>query len=352
MNESKKDNPCGLDGFSFLEFSSPNKELLHKQFIEMGFNLTQTHAHKEISCYDQGNIRFIVNASPNCQASRHASTHGAGACAMGFKVINADLALAYAIQNGATPFRDNEDVNFGLPAIEAIGGSVIYFVDERHQPFEGQWTKSTNLSFNQQHVGLSSIDHLTHNVYRGNMDKWAHFYESIFNFKEIRFFNIVGKLTGLISRALASPCGKIKIPLNESKDDQSQIEEFLHEYQGEGIQHIALSSENIYETVHKLRNNGMHFLDVPDTYYEMINVRIPWHEESLEELQKEQILIDGELDPKEGLLLQIFTENMFGPVFFEIIQRRGNQGFGEGNFQALFEAIERDQIKRGTLQEN
>ena len=184
------------------------------------------------------------------------------------------------------------------------------------------------------------------------MDKWAQFYESIFNFKEIRFFNIVGQLTGLISRALASPCGKIKIPLNESKDDQSQIEEFLHEYHGEGIQHIALTTENIYHSVRALRKNGVGFLDVPDTYYEGVGQRVPWHQEPLDALQEGRILIDGEKDPQLGLLLQIFTENALGPVFFEIIQRQGNQGFGEGNFQALFEAIERDQIKRGTLQEN
>mgnify|MGYP000526451019 CR=1 FL=1 len=181
------------------------------------------------------------------------------------------------------------------------------------------------------------------------MDKWAKFYESIFNFSEIRYFDITGKLTGLTSRALASPCGNIKIPLNESKDDHSQIEEFLKDYQGEGIQHIALSTDDIYKTVHLLKKQGVRFLDVPDTYYEMISDRVPWHQEPLNQLQERRILIDGEQDPKFGLLLQIFTENIFGPVFFEIIQRRGNQGFGEGNFQALFEAIERDQIKRGSL---
>jgi 4-hydroxyphenylpyruvate dioxygenase len=183
------------------------------------------------------------------------------------------------------------------------------------------------------------------------MDKWAHFYESIFNFQEIRYFNIKGKMTGLLSRALGSPCGKIKIPLNESKDDLSQIEEFLHEYKGEGIQHIALTTHNIYHTVHTLREQGVTFLGVPDTYYEMLGDRLPWHQEPIKELNEEKILMDGEQDPKHGLLLQIFTENIFGPVFFEIIQRKGNQGFGEGNFQALFEAIERDQIKRGTLKE-
>jgi 4-hydroxyphenylpyruvate dioxygenase len=350
MNKDTKENPCGLDGFAFLEFSGPDKNRLHRQFIDMGFQLKATHSQSDIALYQQGDIQFIVNAASDCQAEQHAKTHGAGACAMGFKVHDAKQAFDYAIKHGATAFKESGACNHELPAIEAIGGSVIYFVDDAHQPFAKRWTPATPSS--TKATGLTFIDHLTHNVFRGNMDKWAKFYESIFNFHEIRFFNITGKMTGLISRALASPCGKIKIPLNESKDDLSQIEEFLHEYQGEGIQHIALNTENIYQTVHQLRELGVQFLDVPDTYYEMIGDRIPWHNESLAQLQKERILIDGEKDPKDGLLLQIFTENIFGPVFFEIIQRRGNQGFGEGNFQALFEAIERDQIKRGTLQGN
>ncbi len=350
MSTSTKENPCGLNGFAFLEFSGPNKELLHRQFTEMGFHPTATHTHQDITRYEQGYIQFIVNAAHDCQAHEHAQTHGPGACAMGFNVRNVETAFAHAIKHGATAFHDTTHAHHSLPAIEAIGGSVIYFVDEQHQPFAGQW-KIQNTKSDKDTENLIAIDHLTHNVFRGNMDKWAQFYESIFNFSEIRFFNIVGKMTGLVSRALASPCGKIKIPLNESKDDRSQIEEFLHDYQGEGIQHIALNTENIYRTVNKLRQQGVHFLDVPDTYYEMIDSRIPWHQEPIDLLRQEKILMDGEQDPKSGLLLQIFTENIFGPVFFEIIQRQGNQGFGEGNFQALFEAIERDQIRRGTLLE-
>lgn len=342
-------NPCGLDGFAFLEFSGPDKEKLHHQFTAMGFQQIAQHTKADIALYQQNDIRFIVNQARNTQAAQHAQTHGAGACAMGFRVKNAKTAFDYAIQHGATAFHDNDETHHGLPAIEAIGGSVIYFVDDHHQPFKTQWQYHSQPAYHTEETGLTFIDHLTHNVFRGNMDKWAAFYESIFNFKEIRFFNIVGQMTGLISRALSSPCGKIKIPLNESKDDRSQIEEFLHEYHGEGIQHIALSTEDIYHTVHTLRQHGVNFLNVPDTYYEMIEQRIPWHQEPLTQLKKEQILIDGEKNPEAGLLLQIFTENVFGPVFFEIIQRRGNQGFGEGNFQALFEAIERDQIKRGTL---
>jgi 4-hydroxyphenylpyruvate dioxygenase len=342
-------NPCGLDGFAFLEFSGPDKNKLHQQFIDMGFEAVATHQDQDITLFKQGEIQFIVNAASHCQAAAHAATHGAGACAMGFKVQDAKAAFQYAIKHGATAFEDTPHTHHGLPAIEAIGGSVIYFIDDTHQPFAEKWnvTNSSPIQGN----GLVCVDHLTHNVYRGNMDKWAAFYESLFNFQEIRFFNIKGKMTGLVSRALGSPCGKIKIPLNESKDDMSQIEEFLHEYKGEGIQHIALSSNDIYKTVHSLRSQGVKFLDVPDTYYEMLDTRLPWHEEPVTQLQVEKILMDGEVDPKHGLLLQIFTENLFGPVFFEIIQRKGNQGFGEGNFQALFEAIERDQVKRGTLKE-
>ncbi|MFT4059562.1 MAG: 4-hydroxyphenylpyruvate dioxygenase [Legionella sp.] len=342
-------NPCGLDGFAFLEFSGPDKKHLHQQLINMGFQATATHKDQDITLYRQGEIQLIVNATKNSQAAEHAINHGAGACAMGFKVHNAKAAFDHALKHGATAFEDCQHAPHGLPAIQAIGGSVIYFVDEQHQPFAKHWNVQSSAPVKGN--GLLLVDHLTHNVFRGNMDKWANFYEKIFNFQEIRYFNIKGKMTGLSSRALGSPCGKIKIPLNESKDDVSQIEEFLHEYHGEGIQHMALTTDDIYHTVRSLREHDVHFLDVPDTYYEMIDDRLPWHKEPVKELQAEKILIDGEHDPKHGLLLQIFTENMFGPVFFEIIQRKGNQGFGEGNFQALFEAIERDQIKRGTLKE-
>jgi 4-hydroxyphenylpyruvate dioxygenase len=347
MNEK---NPCALDGFAFLEFSAPLPETLHNQFKHMGFSAIAQHQQLPITLYKQGQIEFIVNEATNSQAARHAITHGPGACAMGFKVQDANKAFGYAIEHGATAFSEDNDIDHQLPAIEAIGGSVIYFVDEQTRPFKHHWKNLKNADIST--AGLTQIDHLTHNVYRGNMDKWAKFYQNIFNFQEIRFFNIVGKMTGLISRALSSPCGKIKIPLNESKDDQSQIEEFLHDYKGEGIQHIALNTENIYQTVNLLSQAGVTFLDVPDTYYEMIYDRVPWHQEAVEKLKAGRILLDGEKEPSNGLLLQIFTENVFGPVFFEIIQRKGNQGFGEGNFQALFEAIERDQIKRGTLQKH
>lgn len=343
------DNPCELDGFAFLEFSSHDQSLLEKQFTEMGFKKLKSQKQNQVTLYKQGHIEFIVNNTTDSQAFEHAKIHGAGACAMGFKVANAEKALQYALSKGAKEFHDKSSIKHHLPAIEAIGGSVIYFVDDKHQPFGDDWQLNTEDQSNVTETALTEIDHLTHNVYRGNMDKWAKFYEDIFNFREIRFFNIKGKMTGLVSRALCSPCNKIKIPLNESKDDKSQIEEFLHDYNGEGIQHIALSTDDIYFTIKTLKKHGVKFLDVPDTYYEMIDQRIPWHTEPVDKLQELRLLTDGEKEPEHGLLLQIFTENVFGPVFFEIIQRKGNEGFGEGNFQALFEAIERDQIRRGTL---
>ncbi len=353
--DSKKTNPCGLNGFAFLEFSAKCNTLLHNQFSAMGFQKTQSHESADIHLYQQGDIQFIVNNTEDSHASGHAKIHGSGACAMGFRVLDVEKAYTNAIQRGAKPFKEASVAKapHNLPGIQAIGGSVIYFVDDSHPPFQGKWQKNLHSSDTSPSLaagcGLEVIDHLTHNVHRGNMDLWANFYESIFGFKQIRFFNIVGKKTGLVSRAMGSPCGKIKIPLNESKDDKSQIEEFLHDYQGEGIQHIALSTNNIYQSVQSLRDSSVQFLDVPDTYYEMIAARIPWHSEPLNMLKKERILIDGEKTSDKGLLLQIFTENVFGPVFFEIIQRQGNDGFGEGNFQALFEAIERDQIRRGNL---
>ena len=347
-NQPSKENPCGLDGFAFLEFAGPEAGYIETLFEKQGFTKHATHQTKPITWYQQNNIQFILNHTPNTNAANHAKVHGAGASAMGFYVYDANQAFEHAIQNGAKAFDDKADSHYGLHAIEAIGGSLIYFVDDKQTPFKDEWDITPN-AHNTPGQGLLEIDHLTHNVNQGNMDIWAGFYERIFNFHEIRFFDIKGQVTGLISRALSSPCGKIKIPLNESTDEQSQIEEFLRDYHGEGIQHIALSTNNIYQTVHGLRDSGIHFLDVPDTYYEGIAARVPWHKEPLDQLQAEKILLDGSETPEGGLLLQIFTENIFGPVFFEIIQRQGNDGFGEGNFKALFEAIERDQIKRGTL---
>ena len=343
------DNPTNLKGFAFLEFSSPNDALLATQFESLGFTKTGSYQHAAIDVYQQGNIYFLLNRDQNSQAQRHATKHGAGACSMGFLFEDANKAYDYVIKQGGKPYAKESDANaLPWPAIEAIGGSLIYFVDNKSRFTELQDFKfDTPARFDL----FNEIDHLTHNVYRGNMDKWAKFYFDLFNFHEIRFFDIKGQHSGLISRALASPNGKIKIPLNESSDDNSQIEEFLTLYNGEGIQHIALSTDDIYQAVEALEKNNIDFLDVPDTYYEALKNRIPWHQENINRLKQDKILIDGEPQQETGLLLQIFTENMLGPVFFELIQRKGNDGFGEGNFQALFEAIERDQIKRGILKE-
>ena len=338
-------NPCNLDGFSFLEFSSLDAQEVRQKFKNLGFTLmAECHTHP-FQVWQQNNIIFLLNDLPTGQAQNHARTHEAGACAMGFHVHNKEQAFETAIENGATAA--NRHPIYDLPSIIGIGGSVIYFTDHSFHPINEEWYIR-----HHQHpkgAGLEIIDHLTHNVYRGKLAKWAEFYKNIFGFTEIRDFNIQGKHTGLYSQALVSPCGKIKIPLNESKDDKSQIEEFLQEYHGEGIQHIALSTDNIYDSIDKLHEFGVQFLDTPETYFQQISARLPWSKESISEMQKRKILIDGGPKETDGILLQIFTENIFGPVFFEIIQRKGHSGFGEGNFQALYEAIERDQIERGQL---
>ncbi len=348
-HHEQHENPAGLDGFHFLEFSSPDVAALDTYFKHMGFTAVAKHRFRNITLYQQGKIQFWLNQEPNTQAAEHAKIHGAGACAMGFHTHNARHAYEHAIKNGAEPFEYvSAEGEIHLPAIKAIGGSVIYFVDKAME-VEKHNFESLPQNHDLSGAGLVFIDHLTHNVYRGDMDKWADFYKRLFNFFQIRYFDIRGKQTGLISRALSSPCGKIKIPLNEGTEEKSQIEEFLREYHGEGIQHMALTTENIYETVEILKEQNIPFLDVPDTYYEMLPERINWHHEDTMRLQKNKILLDGGETPEGGLLLQIFTENALGPAFFEIIQRKGNDGFGEGNFKALFEAIERDQIRRGVL---
>jgi 4-hydroxyphenylpyruvate dioxygenase len=282
---------------------------------------------------------------------------------MAFRVRDAAQALQRAVNLGATPVRGPVGpMELNIPAIEGIGGSLIYLVDRYGERtiYDVDFVSIRGSGFSRDsgvgaeapptaNAGLTHIDHLTHNVRRGNMDKWAGFYERLFNFREIRYFDIEGRKTGLLSRALTSPCGKIRIPINESQDDKSQIEEYLKEYRGEGIQHIALAAADIYATVDVLRGHGVEFQDTPETYYEGVDARVPGHGEPLAELRRRGILIDGNPQRGEGLLLQIFTKNVIGPIFFEIIQRKGNEGFGEGNFRALFESIERDQERRGVI---
>jgi 4-hydroxyphenylpyruvate dioxygenase len=347
------DNPMGTDGFEFVEYTAPDVTQLYALFERMGFRAVAKHRSKDVTLFRQGQVNFIVNAEPDSHGSRFAAKHGPSACAMAFRVEDAGKAYAKLIELGATPFKNQVGpMELNIPAIEGIGGSVIYLVDRygEHGSIYDVDFRPTDPRLNMIHegAGLTDIDHVTHNVFRGNMDKWAGFYEKFFNFREIRYFDIEGKLTGLKSRAMTSPDGNIRIPINESSDDKSQIEEYLHAYHGEGIQHIALGTHDIYRAVEKLKESGAAFQDSPDTYYERLDNRIKGHGEDVDRLKKNRILMDGE---KDDLLLQIFTQNAIGPIFFELIQRKGNQGFGEGNFRALFESIEADQIKRGVLKD-
>jgi 4-hydroxyphenylpyruvate dioxygenase len=345
------DNPMGTEGFEFVEYTAPDPHLLRTLFERLGFPVVARHRSKNVTLHRQGEINFIINAEPESFAQRFARAHGPSACAMAFRVRDAGEAYRRALELGARPGPQSAGpMELNIPCIEGIGGSLIYLVDlygDRSiydvdfRPVQGATVA--------EGAGLTLIDHLTHNVGRGRMDVWAGFYEKLFNFREIRYFDIEGKRTGLLSRAMTSPCGLIRIPINESQDDKSQIEEYLREYQGEGIQHIALATADIYRTVDVLRRHGVAFQDTPDTYYENIAARVPGHRESLEALRRGRILIDGNPEKGEGLLLQIFTQNVIGPIFFEIIQRKGNEGFGEGNFRALFESIEQDQIRRGVV---
>ncbi|HXH00174.1 MAG TPA: 4-hydroxyphenylpyruvate dioxygenase [Sphingomicrobium sp.] len=349
------ENPMRTDGFEFVEYAAPDPELLRSLFTKMGFPAVARHKRKNVTLHRQGDINFIINAEPGSFAEGFAREHGPCACAMAFRVEDAAAAHARALELGATGVtNDIAENELDIPAIEGIGGSRLYLVDRYGAngsiyDVDFDFLPDAAAQEASHTSNLTYIDHLTHNVHRGRMAHWADFYERLFNFREIRYFDIEGKVTGLISKAMTSPCGKIRIPLNESRDDKSQIEEFLRDYNGEGIQHIALGSDNIYATVDVLRERGIAFQDTPDTYYELVDARVEGHGEPTAELEKRRILVDGAPTDGQGLLLQIFTRNVIGPIFFEIIQRKGNEGFGEGNFKALFESIELDQIRRGVI---
>jgi 4-hydroxyphenylpyruvate dioxygenase len=351
------ENPIGTDGFEFVEFTGPDPELIRRAFEAMGFTAVARHRSKNVLRFKQGDINFLLNMEPSGQPADFRQVHGPSANGLAFRVRDARQAFEEAVRRGAKPV----DMPIGpmeldIPCIEGIGGAYVYLVDRYgaqsiydvdFRPIEGADERANS-------TGLTYLDHLTHNVQRGNMAKWAEYYERIFNFREIRYFDIEGKVTGLFSKAMTSPCGKIRIPLNESKGEEGkvdQIEEFLQRYRGEGIQHIALGSDDLYATVDKLKARGVELQDTPDTYFDLIDKRLPGHGEPVEELRKRRILIDGGPTEGQGLLLQIFSKDAIGPIFFEFIQRKGNEGFGEGNFKALFESIELDQIRRGILKE-
>ncbi|OUS25047.1 4-hydroxyphenylpyruvate dioxygenase [Gammaproteobacteria bacterium 45_16_T64] len=343
-------NPAGTLGFSFVEFTSSDSSLLHPLLTDFGFARVSKHKTKPLTWYQQGDITFLVNDHPYGFTSDFEKVHGSSACAMGFSVEDAKHAFQYALDHGAKNCLPRA-LEFQVPAIYGIGDSLLYFIDENNTPINHPTHFRTIPRLRPvRNVGLKEIDHLTHNVGQGRMNLWSEFYEDLFNFQEIRYFDIKGKYTGLLSRAMTSPCGKIRIPINESADDNSQIEEYLQEYNGEGIQHIALTTDNIVDTVQRLRSNGIKFMNVPDEYYDQIESRLPGHQQDINRLREQSILIDGHKENGEWkLLLQIFTETLIGPIFFEIIQRLGDEGFGEGNFQALFEAMEADQIRRGVI---
>ena len=346
----QSDNPLGLDGFEFCEFTSPDPDMLASQFEQLGFVAAHRHPAKNVVRYKQGRINLLLNRAPTGQAADFRAAHGPSASGMAFRVADARAAYDHAIAEGAKPVDAGAGtLGEGSFAIEGIGGSYLYLVDAATGLYDSwdevpgwQEAEATN------NVGLDLLDHLTHNVRRGEMRTWSSFYGKLFGFQEQKYFDIKGKATGLFSQAMIAPDKAIRIPLNESQDDKSQIEEFLREYNGEGIQHLALTTPDIFDTVERLRERGVKLQDTIETYYELVDKRVPGHGEDLERLRKNRILIDGNVG-EEGLLLQIFTETMVGPIFFEIIQRKGNEGFGNGNFQALFESIELDQIRRGVI---
>jgi 4-hydroxyphenylpyruvate dioxygenase len=351
------ENPMGLMGFEFVEFASPVPDVLESLFEKMGFALVAKHRSKDVVLYRQGDINFIVNREPRSLAGYFSTEHGPGACAVAFRVRDSHKAYARALELGAQPV----DVPTGpmelkLPAIKGIGGAPLYLIDrfdDGMSIYDIDFEFLPGIERHPSGHGLRMIDHLTHNVYRGRMAFWSGFYEKIFNFREIRYFDIKGEYTGLTSRAMTAPDGLIRIPLNEEagQGGTGQIEEFLMKFNGEGIQHIALLTDDLIASVDALQMAGVPLMTAPgDSYYEMLEQRLPGHGEPVNELQSRGILLDGSTKGGEKrLLLQIFSKCLLGPVFFEFIQRKADEGFGEGNFKALFESMERDQVRRGVI---
>lgn len=351
------ENPMGLRGFEFVEFASPTPNLLEPLFEKLGFTLVARHRSKAVDLYRQGDANFIINREPQSHAAYFAAEHGPSACGLAFRVDDSHRAYARALQLGAQPIElPTGPMELRLPAIKGIGGAPLYLIDRFE---DGKSIYDIDFEFihgvdrHPRGHGLEVIDHLTHNVYRGRMTYWAGFYERLFNFREIRYFDIKGEYTGLTSRAMSAPDGLIRIPLNEEASKGSgQIEEFLLQFDGEGIQHIALRTDDLLASVDALRKAGVPLMQAPnDIYYEMLEERLPGHGQTVGALKARGILLDGKTDDGAAprLLLQIFSETVLGPVFFEFIERRNDDGFGEGNFKALFESLERDQIRRGTL---
>lgn len=353
------ENPMGLCGFEFIEFCSIERGVLEPVFEMTGFTKVASHKTKQVDLYRQGGINLLINYEPASNAFYFAQEHGPSACGMAFRVKNSKVAYDRALELGAQPIEiPVGPMELRLPAIKGIGGAPLYLIDrfeEGTSIYDIDFDFIPGIDRNPEGCGFNVIDHLTHNVYRGRMDYWSNFYESLFNFRQIRYFDIKGEYTGLLSKALTAPDGLIRIPLNEEASKETgQIEEFLMQYNGEGIQHIAFSCDNLLECWDRLKAMGTPFMTAPpEAYYAMLDQRLPNHGEPVDELQTRGILLDGSTendDPR--LLLQIFSKPLIGPVFFEFIQRKKDDGFGEGNFKALFESIERDQVKRGVVGNN
>lgn len=350
------ENPMGLDGFEFVEFAAPETGVLESAFKLLGFTEVARHRSKDVTLWRQGDINFVINNEKFSQAYYFAQEHGPSACGMAFRVKNAHHAYELALKNGAQPVEiPTGPMELRLPAIKGIGGATVYLID-RYQPgtsiYDIDFDYIEGVDRHPKGCGFNVIDHLTHNVYRGRMQFWAEYYETLFNFREVRYFDIKGEYTGLLSKAMTAPDGKIRIPLNEeAAQGGGQIEEYLMEFNGEGIQHIAFSCDNLPECYDRLKARGIEFMTAPPAaYYDMLEERLPGHGEPIDELKPRGILLDGTTEGGEPrLLLQIFSANMIGPTFFEFIQRKQDEGFGEGNFKALFESIERDQIERGVV---
>jgi 4-hydroxyphenylpyruvate dioxygenase len=346
---SQRPNPLGVEQFEFIEFAAPDASQLHYLFISLGFTAVAHHRRHPITLYRQGGIQFLVNETSDSHASRFVDAHGPACVGFALRVADPATALETLSQKGAGTLDPSAGrPSLGLPCIRGIGGSALYLTADAGD-LEREFDFKPGVEAHPAGAGLNAIDHLTHNVYNGQMARWASFYEKLFGFYEVKYFDIKGAQTGLRSQAMTAPNQKISIPINESEDPKSQINEYLDQYRGEGVQHIALYTNDIYASVEQLRANGIEFLDTPNAYFDVIDERIPGHCENVERMRKNRILIDADRQQPDKQLLQIFTLTNIGPIFFEIIQRKGNEGFGEGNFQALFEAIERDQRERGVL---
>lgn len=345
-----RENPLGVEAFDFAEFAAPDAALLHELFPKLGFTAIARHKDKNITLYRQGDVDFLVNEEPDSFAAQFAAEHGPCCTGFALRVSDAKAAHQTVLSKGAEDMTGAAGAAVAQPCIKGIGGSILYLCDRQNgRPVDNEFVALPGVDQHPKGFGLTFIDHLTHNVHSGNMDQWADYYTRLFNFFEVKYFDIRGSQTGLRSRAMTAPNGVISIPINESSDPKSQINEYLDLYKGEGVQHIALYTDNIYESIEIMHKQGVQFLDTPDTYYEMVDERIPAHGEDLERMRVNRILIDADVNEKDKQLLQIFTQTCIGPIFFEVIQRKGNKGFGEGNFQALFESIERDQQRRGVL---